>query len=327
MQDFDLDERDLRLLHALQVRPRASWTSLAPIVGADAVTLARRWTALQQDGLAWMTSYIGAGTRFVGAIVEVDCKPAALPAIVEDLARIHEVISIDQTAGGRDLVITVLCRSDPELSAFLVDRIPGVPGIRGTRTHRVITLVADAQRWRLRALGEEEVKTLERAAPLLSPAPSALPTDVEEKLIRMLLVDGRASVADIAQWLNISPARAKNALSNVLGNQRVVVRLEVARTFTPWPISVWYFMRVPTTKVESVAVSLAGLDEVRLVVTTGGLYSLVMSVWLRKVEDMTRLEKQLGQRFPDVEIVDRSIVLRTPKHVGKRLAPDGRRIV
>ncbi|WP_179014408.1 AsnC family transcriptional regulator [Paenarthrobacter ureafaciens] len=52
MQDFDFDERDLRLLHALQVRPRAPWTALAPVVGADAVTLARRWNVLQDRGLA-----------------------------------------------------------------------------------------------------------------------------------------------------------------------------------------------------------------------------------------------------------------------------------
>ncbi|MFF1830770.1 Lrp/AsnC ligand binding domain-containing protein [Paenarthrobacter sp. NPDC058040] len=327
MQDFDLDQRDLRLLHALQVRPRAPWTALAPIVGADAVTLARRWSGLQSDGLAWMTSYLGTGTRFVGAIVEIEGEPAALPAIVQDLARDPEMVSIDQTAGGRDLIATVLCRSDAELSRFLVDRIPTVTGIKSTRTHRVIRLVTDAQKWRLRSLRGDEVEALEQSVPLLRPAPSAVSTEVENELIRLLLIDGRASVSDLAQWLSISPARAKGALSNVLGHQRVVIRLEVARTYTPWPVSVWYFMRMPATKVEVVATSLAGLDETRLVVITGGIYSLMTLVWLRRVEDMAVLERQLGERMPYVEIADRSIVLRTPKHMGKRLEPDGRRLV
>lgn len=327
MQDFEFEERDLRLLHALQVRPRAPWTALAPVVGADAVTLARRWNVLQETGLAWTTSYRGAGARFVGAIVEIQCVPSSIAAVVADLARDRHVVSIDQTAGDRDLVVTVLCGTDDELSHFLVDRIPTVEGITSTRTHRVINLFADAQRWRLRSLGVEEVSALERAVPAPSPTKSNLPRTAEEDLVRFLLMDGRTSVADLAHLLRISPTRAKSALLHVLGSRKVVVRLEIARTFSPWPVSVWYFMRAPAAKVEAVAASLAGLDEARLVVTTGSVYSLVLAVWLRRVEDMAVLERQLNQRFPFVDIVDRSIVLRSPKHVGKRLDPDGRRIV
>ena len=84
-------------------------------------------------------------------------------------------------------------------------------------------------------------------------------------------------------------------------------------------------MRVPATKVEVVARRLSTLEEVRMVTTTGGMYSIIMTVWLRRVEDMTLLERQLGERLPFAEIMDRSIVLRTPKHMGHRLDPSGKR--
>ncbi len=325
MQDFDLDERDLRLLHALQIRPRAPWAALAPIVGADAVTLARRWNVLHEAGLAWVTAYKGLGAKYSGAVVEIDCAPASIIRATEELAGEKEVMTIDQTAGGRDLVVTLMCRTEADLSRFLLDRLCTVEGIRSTRTHRTIRLLADAQQWRLRSLQDAEARLLERNLPRPVPAGREMPPELEEQLAVILKADGRASVADIAARLDISPAKAKNAVATLVAHQRLVLRLEIARPYTPWPVSVWYFMRVPATKVEAVAGRLTGLEEVRLVTTTGGMYSILMAVWLRRIEDMTVLERQLGERLPFAEIMDRSIVLRTPKHVGHRLDPTGKR--
>lgn len=326
MQEYYLDERDLRLLHALQIRPRAPWAALAPIVGADAVTLARRWGALEEAGLAWVTSYRGPGAKYTGAIIEIACAPASIAPATADLADDEEVLSIDQTAGGRDLVLTLLCRSDADLGRFVLDRLPAVAGITSTRTHRGIRLLADAQQWRLRSLQEREITQLELALPQPSAAQRGVPSEVENEVAAILRDDGRASVAHISQKAGISPVRAKNALSTILAERRLIVRLEVARAYAPWPVSGWYFLRVPVTQVEAVAGRLVGLQEVRFVATTGGLYSVLMMVWLRRIEDMTVLERQLGERLPFAEIMDRSIVLRTPKHMGKRLSADGRRI-
>ena len=39
-----LKDDDLRLLNALQIRPRASWSELSRAIGSDPVTLTRRWS-------------------------------------------------------------------------------------------------------------------------------------------------------------------------------------------------------------------------------------------------------------------------------------------
>ncbi|MGO4590083.1 Lrp/AsnC ligand binding domain-containing protein [Paenarthrobacter sp. 2TAF44] len=327
MQDFDFDERDLKLLHALQIRPRAPWTALAPGVGADAVTLARRWNFLSGEGLAWVATYRGLGSKVAFALAEIECSPASMASVTEELAADPDVLSMDHTAGGRDMVITVMSRDDASLGRFILDRLPAVKGIRSTRTHPGINLLADARSWRLRSLTDHEAKLIERAAPQPSPAAKGASADLEEQLFWILRADGRASITEISQKLGISPPRAKSALGAALAQDRIVVRLEMARTFSPWPVNVWYFLRVPATQVEAVAARLVGLGEVRLVLTTGGLYSIVMAIWLRRLEDMTILERQLGERLPIVEIMDRSVVLRTPKHVGVRLDPSGRRIM
>ena len=44
-----LDEDDLALVEALQRDPRAPWTSVADLVGTNAVTASRRWERLRAD--------------------------------------------------------------------------------------------------------------------------------------------------------------------------------------------------------------------------------------------------------------------------------------
>jgi DNA-binding Lrp family transcriptional regulator len=327
MQDFTFDERDLRLLHALQVRPRAPWAALAPVVGADPVTLARRWESLQEQGVAWISSYTGRGTGMISAFLEIECSPSEIHYVAEDLAKDPEVLTIDLTAGGRDMVVTLVCRDDAALARYVLDRLSTVQGIRNMRTHRSIQMVADAQVWRLRSLNIGEVRALERALPPPKAVLSKVPPDVEEGLARILRADARASMSRISAELGISQARARSALNTVLAQQRTIIRLEVARPYSGWPVYVWFFMRVPATQVGSVADKLVGLDEVRLVSTTVGNYSLIVAVWLRRVDDITLLERHLGERLPFAEVADRSIVLRTPKHLGIRLDASGRRIV
>ncbi|XGU19992.1 AsnC family protein [Rhodococcus sp. 3Y1] len=54
-----LKDDDLRLLNALQIRPRASWSELSRAIGSDPVTLTRRWERLHSQGIAWIAAYRG----------------------------------------------------------------------------------------------------------------------------------------------------------------------------------------------------------------------------------------------------------------------------
>ncbi|MEU4746320.1 AsnC family protein, partial [Actinosynnema sp. NPDC023658] len=51
------DETDLRLVHALQAAPRATWHEVGRTLGVDPVTAARRWQGLVEAGCARVTAY------------------------------------------------------------------------------------------------------------------------------------------------------------------------------------------------------------------------------------------------------------------------------
>ncbi|MET7931392.1 Lrp/AsnC ligand binding domain-containing protein [Streptomyces sp. NPDC005349] len=70
---------------------------------------------------------------------------------------------------------------------------------------------------------------------------------------------------------------------------------------------------------------LAGLREVRSCAITAGPHNLVVDVWLRTLHDVHAFEAHVSRRLPRLTVTatDRSVVLRTVKHMGRLLGRDG----
>ncbi|WFR68560.1 Lrp/AsnC family transcriptional regulator [Curtobacterium flaccumfaciens] len=164
MQDHTLSAAERRLLHALQIQPRAPWSTIAAALGSDPVTVARRWARLQEQGVAWIAVY-RATHEVTTALVEVQCPPSATMRIVEELTGDPEVLTIDVTTGGRDLLLTLVCDGRDALARFVLERMGTLPEIRALRTHIATATIADARKWRLRELDATETATLEPPAP------------------------------------------------------------------------------------------------------------------------------------------------------------------
>ncbi|MGW8484563.1 Lrp/AsnC family transcriptional regulator [Microbacterium sp. NPDC055903] len=323
MQEIVLDDLDQRLIHAVQVSPRSSWTALAPVVGADAVTLARRWARLRETGAVYITAY-GAHNFGMLVLIEIDCSPGETLAVAEELAQDPEAATIDLTAGGRDILLTLGVDDAASLARWTLERIRGVAGIRAMRTHLVSESVRDARDWRLRALSPEEVARLEALEPAAPAVPVRLSPPQRRRLAAELSVDGRLGTTELARRVGAAPRRIRDAIAEQRASGRLAIRVDIARDQTPWPIYAWYFLRVPAAMVAHIGSQLGRMEEVRLVVNTVGEYNVIMAVWLRTLQDVGRLEAVLEERLPGITIADRSVVLRTTKHLGHLLDEHGR---
>lgn len=324
MQIRGLDETDRRLIQALQISPRARWSAIAPIIGVDSVTLARRWERLSGQGLAWVAGHPGAAVRGPSAILEIEAEPGATSEIASALAADPEAFTIDHTAGGRDLLVIVGAGSLDALSNYVTGRLSRLPGIRATRTLIVSSPFTDAGQWRLRALSADEVAAAERyAAKPLTGRGGHVDPQLEHDMLHILARDGRATVTAIARDLGVGQRRIREAFATLSSQGRLVVRTEVARAHSGWPVHAWYFLRVPAATAERVGLAITRIHEVRMAVSTIGPYNLVLSVWMRTLTDVQRLEAALEKRVPGVSIADRSVVLRSLKKEGRHLSNEG----
>ncbi|MGH1549645.1 Lrp/AsnC family transcriptional regulator [Leifsonia poae] len=322
MQDSALTDLDQRLIHAVQIAPRAPWSALAPIVGADPVTLARRWNRLTEEGLVYVTGY-GATPTSLLSLIEFECIPGETLNVATALAADREAFTIDLTAGGRDIVVSLITDGPGALSSWTLERIRTIAGVRSMRTHLVSQPIADARNWRLRALSRSEIAAVESADRRPGvPLPRLTPEQLAS-LTEQLAIDGRTPIADIAERAGIAPRKVRDAITALRSSGRLVIRVDIARAQTPWPVYAWYFLRVPASMVAAVGPQLGRMEEVRLVVTTVGEYNVIMAVWLRTLQDVNRLEAVIEERLPGVSIADRSVVLRTVKHLGHFLDERG----
>ncbi|MET7845206.1 Lrp/AsnC family transcriptional regulator [Streptomyces sp. NPDC005356] len=324
----ELDELDRGIVHALQIQPRAPWTLVGEVLRVNPVTAARRWHRLEEAGLAWVTAYPRlTDTRLVvTGLVEVDTVPGAAEDVALALAADPAVPNIKLTAGGRDMVAAVQARSLDELSRLSTYVIQRTPGVRATRTHISTGLPTDGSGWRLRSLDTEQCARMEASAPGSSAAASAAPArwdSLDARLLELLSVDGRMSLRDLAQASDATLTTVRRRMQSLLSS-RLRLRCDLARPLSGWPLSAVYFASVPGQYLEETSRVLSDLREVRSCSITAGPHNLVIDVWLRALHDVHAFEAHLSRGFRRLTVSDRSVVLRTVKHMGRLLDRSGR---
>ena len=267
-----LKDDDLRLLNALQIRPRASWSELSRAIGSDPVTLTRRWERLHSQGIAWIAAYRGGPIVSATALLEIECAPAQTMSVAEQIAHDPEVLTVDLTTGNRDLLVTLTCTDLDQLSRYVLERTQSLPMITAMRTQIVSSANSDARNWRLRALDAEEIAALE-SAPAGKIRGVRAGEEEQSQLFDILSREPRVTVSALAAALGVTPARAGALLSHELSTGRLVVRTEIARPYSGWPVYAWYFLRLEGRK-EAIAQRLSHLREARLVASTIGSYDI-----------------------------------------------------
>lgn len=317
---------DAQLVHALQISPRASWQTLAPVLGIDPVTAARRWSRLEETGLAWVTGYPGRRLleRLCTAFVEIDCRSGRVEAVADALAALPQVATVEHMAGGRDLLITVFVPGLGELSELLLRRIAALPGVTATRAGIATRLYGEGSRWRLRALTSGQSERLRTAPPPPRTSAAAALDGPDRALLPQLSRDGRGSAVTLGRAVGLSAPTVRRRVGRLIADHDLALRCEVARELTEWPVSATLWAGVPADRLAEAVRVLLTLPEVRLCASVTGPQNLLFTVWLHTVWDVQRLETQLGERLPQLVLRDRSVVLRQTKLMGRLLDARGR---
>ncbi|WP_309066466.1 Lrp/AsnC family transcriptional regulator [Microbacterium sp.] len=323
MHDSVLDPVDRRLLHALQVEPRASWSALAPIVGADAATLSRRWRRLEEEGIAWITGRLGGVMPDGAALIEVECDPQRIAETAATLAEDREVYVLDQTAGSRDLLVTVACGGQDALGSYVTGRLAALPGVRSVRTHVWIDLFFEGGDWRLRTLSPAEMAALPAVPPPRPRAAATVPERLRQILAYELSIDGRATAASISKRWGVSAQRVTDAIAVLRRSGELRLRTDIARRWSEWPVYAWYFIEAPASIMHDLREGLKKVQQIRLAALTASRYNLVLAVWVRDLPGIHAFEVAFERAAPAARIQDRSLVLRIAKHMGRILDDSG----
>ncbi len=319
------DELDLALVNALQICPRAPWNLVGKALAVDPVTAARRWERLVAAGTAWVTCYADVGDAFSG-LVEISCRPDMVERVAASLSADPHAVTVSYTTGGSDLVVAVVTADFLDFSRYVIERVSRISGVLATRSHPFARSYLEGSHWRLDGLSPGQRLVLEGARPPRSAGEPAIHTD-ERPTALALAEDGRLPLTELAARTGVSINTARRRLLRLLDAGRIVLRCELARSCSGWPVTVVFWAKVPADGADALARRVARLRKVRMCATTAsGPNNLVFSAWLRSVEEVQRLESCLARELPAITIADRSVVLRQAKLVGSLLDVAGRRV-
>jgi DNA-binding Lrp family transcriptional regulator len=323
----ELSEEDLALIQVLQTSPRLGWADAAKVLGVHATTLAARWERLKSGGAAWVTAHLaGDPQQMLLAFVAVDCDMNLRDRVTAQLAAIPEIITVEEAASNRDLMLTVITRSLEEFSSKVIAQLKTIEGLTKYQTALCTRLHTSADEWRLNILSRAQLATLRTLGqPGTSDGKQAVAGQLPEShldLLPFLARDGRATAAEIARDLGRHPATVQRQLNRVLASGILLFRCEIAQGYSSYPVTCQWFANVPAGRHEEAAAAIRTISNVRLSASTTGPTNFVIIMWLQSLADVMTAELALQQKVPGMELVESVVMLRTVKRVGWMLNED-----
>jgi DNA-binding Lrp family transcriptional regulator len=322
-----MSEEDLALIHALQLRPRASWTVLGSALGVDPVTVARRWSRLARRGDAWILGSPGPllFEHICVAFIEIECAVGSATAVSRALSGHAHALTIERPAGSHDLLATVATRDLLAMARYTLDHLPAIPGVTAVRTRIVTHMFTEGGSWRIAALDPGQRAKL--APPPEEPRSRRGPLDItpfDRAILVRLAADGRASYQAVAAALDTSASTVKRRIDRLAQLGLITFRCDFARPLGGWPVAVTFWARVPPADLPEVGHALVRYPETRNCAAVSGPYNLIVEASLHSLSDVLRFETHLATMHPSLDIVDRAIMLRQDKLLGHLLDPHGR---
>lgn len=323
-----MGELDLALVHALQMRPRATWAELAEPLGTTATTLGRRWERLSNAGMAWVAAAPGAefGRGRCISFVMLRVHPGQREQVVASLAACPEVATIEVATGVHDLNVDILTRDLRELDWFLTQHVYTAPGVKSVSVLLTTSLYLESSRWRLRSLDQEQRNVLSKGTMQHVRGGYAISVDeVDRALLNLLANDGRLSWVELALAAGTSPATCRRRVNRLIASGIVTFRCEIAHSLAGWPVQASLLGQAPASDLDHICHVLAAWAECRFVAAVTGAANVYATFWVQDLGALQRLEANISSALPTLTILDRMVGLNTPKRMGHLCDLEGRR--
>jgi DNA-binding Lrp family transcriptional regulator len=271
-----LDDLDRRIVAALQVNSRAPYGLIASVLDEQERTVARRAERLL-DGVVRPSVFVDELRTGIGQPVSlrISVEPGQLDEVAERLCARADTCAVLGVTGASDLGCELVARDQPTLHAVLSTELPGIPGIRATRTYAVLRHVKPTAHWRLPALSAEQEKRLDPTS--TEPAPQAGAVELQDNeraLITELRANARSSFTELGDHLGVTATTVRRWLDRLLATGAVSLRSIVEPADLGLAIEAEVWLNVRPESIEAVSRRLAARPEVTYCGVVAGAYAI-----------------------------------------------------
>ncbi|MFG2981768.1 Lrp/AsnC family transcriptional regulator [Streptomyces sp. NPDC048258] len=329
-QSVTLDALDRRLIHALQIDGRASFSRIATVLGVPERTVTRRYHRLRSTLVVRVVGLVD--SRRIGMLdwfVRIDCTPDATDALTAALAQRDDTSWIAPLAGGTRLTCMIRTpASSTDSGRPLFDHLLRTPGVRDVEAGCVLRSVAGVGGWagRTSALDASEQAALRSPAPDPPGAPEAPAEpsgwgEAEARLAGELARDGRADVVRLAAVTGWSASTVRRRVAGLRAAGVLHFEVNVDPSHFGFPLEALLWLEVAPAALVEVSQALSRHDAVAFAAVTTGRAAVFAMVQCRNTGALYDYLADELAALPGIGRMETALVQRRAKRAGPLLVP------
>ncbi|MGO3146207.1 MAG: Lrp/AsnC family transcriptional regulator [Leucobacter sp.] len=324
LDDVTFDATDRLIAAALQVNGRASWGEIARALELPERTVARRGQSLFERGLVRVSTYVDV-MRVLHAravLLRITTQNGALWSVARILARIPIASSVSVLEGSNDIACMFLPRNERQIRELLHREIPQLPGITSLNASTVLKFFRSGHDWIPPILAAEQMSALEDLGRVRVDPNDVISTD-EDRLIELLLQEGRASASQLARELGVSVVTVRKRMESLSERGLMHPRTEVVPTVFGLNLEALVWFRAPMDRIDQIGKDLATAPEVKFAVATTGVSQMLVNVLVKDEQAFYDfLTGDTVTRHEGLEVYE-SLVVLTPVLRGSLVVDEG----
>jgi len=269
----DLTDLDRRIIVALQQNGRASWTSVAEVVGSSSATVLRRGQQLLAGGVVSVTVQPAIGS--LGPtdlfLTRINCRPGRQREVAERLASWSDVRFLSVVSGRYDIVAEVAVRGGASHYSELISPLQQTEGVERWRSDLLLHVYKVGHDWS-RQLFNSELAAAHDPARAVEGPPGAPSTcvpehldDVDRRILEVLAPDGRATFQKVAADVGLNESNVRRRFERMRAQGCADVLTLVPAAALGMGAETLITVRVRPGRLSDVAASLAAHSAVRYV--------------------------------------------------------------
>jgi DNA-binding Lrp family transcriptional regulator len=287
VESLALDATDRRIIHALYIDGRVSFSRMAEVLGASEQTVARRYRRMRDEH----------GVRVVGQLdtqrlgrsdwaVRIRCTPDAALPVATALASRPDTAWVQLTSGGTEISCMVNAHDERQRTALLLEQLPASSRIVALEAFCLLHVFTSATSAAPGAegLSREEVDRLASPSQVAGSGGDrsvAVLSEEDWPLVRALEEDGRATHRELAARTHRHESTVRRRVDEMIGSGMLYFDLDVDSGLLGLHSRANLWASVAPSALMKVGAALTEFREVPFVAATTGRTNLMASLACR----------------------------------------------
>ncbi len=308
----ELDDLDRRIVAALQVEPRATWSQIGKIVETSESTAMRRVQRLRDSGMVIVTASVDPQRCGFGqpVLLHFNATPSKKGALAEMLAQRPDVQYVSLVTGRSDVMCELISPDSRYLADVLMHQLPDTGLFESSNSAVVLKRFKTSDQWSRELLGDNvpDDQSVE------STANEVLPLDTTDvRILTALIADGRRTYADVSAEVGVGETVVGRRIQSLVASRRLDFVAMVDPVSMGFNVEAMFHLRVELAKLDETARAVAAMNGTRYVSATSGDSDLIMDAVFRDTAAMYRFVSESLGSLPGIRGVEIDIVLKSIK--------------